>query len=183
MTIQGKVICIVIVWLTVLAALLALLISFRKANRSKLLLRVIAAIFAAMLVVFLMPYLSSRDIEVDLELCYVLTDVTDEKNRKLDSLEWYAIYEEYGLGVDSRFNQQTISWVEWPELDLERYTYIVSFGREMTSLSYNVWESRQPAILDLGTSFKIGIAEFGEEIDTSLVYIYRIPKMRIDHRV
>lgn len=102
----------------------------------------------------------------------------------MDSLEWYAIYEEYGLfGVSSRYNQQTISWIEWPELDLEHYTYIISFGREITNLSYNMWKSKKPPILDLGTSFKIGVAEFGAKIDTSLVYIYRIPKMRIDHQV
>ena len=85
--------------------------------------------------------------------------------------------------MSSRYNQQTISWIEWPELDLEHYTYIISFGREITNLSYNMWKSKKPPILDLGTSFKIGVAEFGAKIDTSLVYIYRIPKMRIDHQV
>lgn len=79
MTIQGKVICTTFVWLTLLAAFFALLVSFGKAKRRKVVLRVAACILAAVLLVYLMPYLNGRNICVDLQLCHILSDTTGEK--------------------------------------------------------------------------------------------------------
>lgn len=171
---------VIVVWVALVTLLAALVVPIIRGRHSKLVLRLLVAASLIPLLVGLAPYMNGNDVQVDLKLCHTLSDKTNQENRPLDSLEWYAIYEEYGLGTESRYNQNTISWVDWPELDLENYTYIISFGREITSLSYNIWESKGMPLLDLGTNFKVGEVEFAEKVDTSLVYVYQIPKMRID---
>lgn len=99
--------------------------------------------------------------------------------------EWYSVYEEYGLYLGSRFFTAENYYYyrghivdEWPEYDLENYTYIITFCQEIDTLTYNVWETVDYPIR---TGAKDGHMTFKEEIHPTKIYIYRIPKMRIDN--
>lgn len=136
-----------------------------------------------LILAFLVPYADPREKNVDLQLYCVLEAATQTDNRPIDALEWYAIYESFGLGTESRFNRETVPNVQWRDLDLGKHTYIVSFGREIDHLSYNIWDSKLPAILDLGSSYKVGHVQFSSEIDSSKIYVYEIDHLRIDHDI
>ncbi|MBQ7872210.1 MAG: hypothetical protein IJ357_08730 [Oscillospiraceae bacterium] len=177
---KAGLVCAVII---LLVALLVYLIVSMVRTRKHL---VVKGIISALLIfplVFLAPYTDYREKELELQLVDVLIDKTATGNEPLDSLEWYAIYDSYGIGVESRFNQYTIPYVDWCELDLENHTYIISFGREIKSVTYNIWDSRLPALFDLGSSYKVGHVEFAEEIDTTKVYVYETKRVRVDHDI
>ena len=146
----------------------------------------VSGIFSLLLItifmIFLAPYVYFPDRNLDLKKYAVLqrTDLSFASS-DIDPLKWYAIYEAYGFGVDSRFNQKTIPDVEWCTLDLEHHTYIVSFAREIEKISYNIWDSEKPPILDLGASFKIGNVTFKGENDPTKVFVYETDKVRVDH--
>ena len=93
---------------------------------------------------------------------------------------WHGAYEEYGIYPASMWwspdNGRDIIGVDWPPLALNRNNYIISYGQKVESLSYNVWDKAHPK--NYG-AFE-GHVILSEEFDASKVYIYRIPKVRID---
>lgn len=96
--------------------------------------------------------------------------------------EWHAVYEKYdrypGTWVHPHEYYQSQSTSEWPELDLENYTYIITYSQEIESLSYNVWDTINAPVF---SGAKEGHMVLNEEIEPYLIYIYRIPKMRINN--
>lgn len=98
---------------------------------------------------------------------------------------WYCVYDirYFGNASEESYcglpNCQTNE--EYPTMDFDRYTYLISFEREVLELSYYVWDNKGPGIIDFGTSTKWGTAELSEEISEGIIYIYRFPKMAIDN--
>ena len=68
--------------------------------------------------------------------------------------------------------------IELPELDLDNYTYALSFGRKINFITYYVWDT-------LGGMYrydtKSGYPVFCGDFHNDKVYLYRLKKMRIDH--
>lgn len=93
--------------------------------------------------------------------------------------EWIAAYEQFGLFAEAFNFSPTESriGVPWPEMDLKHHVYIISFGQEMLSLTFNAWETIDYPI-HTGAG---GHAELSEDFDPNKVYIYEIPKIRIDN--
>lgn len=66
----------------------------------------------------------------------------------------------------------------WPELDFSHYSYIITYGQEMTSLSYNVWNTIDVPVY---TGVYAGRVELSDEFDPCKIYIYQISKLPIDN--
>lgn len=97
--------------------------------------------------------------------------VTDAEEYDRFSGMWFGVYE----GSIS-FHKNYID--EWIDLDLANYSYIVSFGRPVESLTYNVWEKMQGPYQ---SNIYSGHAELGDATQPMIIYIYRIPRIRIDN--
>ena len=67
---------------------------------------------------------------------------------------------------------------DWPDMDFENHTYIVSYGQELVALTYNAWETVD---YPHKTGAKAGHPVFGDVFEPNKVYIYEIEKMRIDN--
>ena len=78
---------------------------------------------------------------VNLEL-HAVVDIPEE--HALAYPDWYAIYEKWGIYSGSKWmDTESVSYpsrfgFDWPDMDFENHTYIVSYGREMVALTYNV---------------------------------------------
>lgn len=97
---------------------------------------------------------------------------------------WHAVYEAYdnkpGTWLHPHEYYQTLTIDEWPEMDLENYTYIITYCQKIRSLHYYVWrENNTPTY----TGAKEGILIPEEEIEPLTIFIYRIPKMRINNPI
>ncbi len=99
--------------------------------------------------------------------------------------DWYCIYD---IGWFSEYSNTSYwGWPRYeveggyPELELDKYTYLISFERKVISLSYNVWDCKEPPIVDLGKSTKWGTAVLSDEITPNVIYVYRFPKKAIDN--
>lgn len=94
---------------------------------------------------------------------------------------WHSAYEAYGLYAEARYfdpNPESYMGFSWPDFDFHNHTYIIVYGQQMKSLSYNVWDNIDTPVC---TGAKQGYAVLDDTFDGSKVYIYRIPKMRIDN--
>jgi len=65
-------------------------------------------------------------------------------------------------------------------LNFERYSYIITYGQKIEKLSYSVWDVIDTPIF---TGAKVGHMFLEEEFNPSKVYIYRIPKIRIENDI
>ncbi len=95
---------------------------------------------------------------------------------------WHAVYGAYdghnGTWVHHHEYCMERSLDPWPEMDLENYTYIITYDRKIESLSYYIWRENNTPVY---TGAKEGILEYSEEVEPLMVFVYRIPKMRINH--
>ncbi len=97
---------------------------------------------------------------------------------------WHGAYEAYGIYGESLYfdtdNRQSLYGFGWPPMDFKTYNYIITYGQEIESLSYNVWD-----VIDtpIRTGAKAGHMVLAEEFSPSKVYVYRIPKIRIDNDI
>lgn len=90
---------------------------------------------------------------------------------------WHGIYGEYGMYPGSgTFHPNHAD--KWIKLDLEHYSYIVSYGQEVESLTYNVWDTIDAPF---STGAKAGHIKLSNEFAPSKIYIYQIRKIRIDN--
>ena len=92
--------------------------------------------------------------------------------------DWHTVYEAYdgspGTWVHPHEYYQSKSINEWPEMDLENYTYIITYGSRIDSLSYKVFFGEEHGI-------KEGIMIFSQDHDPRTIFVYRIPKMRTNN--
>ena len=95
---------------------------------------------------------------------------------------WRGAYEQFGLYADSfRFDpkeKQSHLGFEWPDMDFDNHCYIITYGHKIKKLSYNVWETIDDPIR---TGAKVGHMVLEEEFSPDKVYVYEIPKVRIDN--
>ena len=96
--------------------------------------------------------------------------------------KWHGAYKASGIFPESLyFNPNDLyTWYgdPWPHMDFDRYNYIISYGQKIKSISYNVWDViKYPSY----NGAKSGYVEFCEEFNSNKIYIYRIPKVRIDN--
>lgn len=141
----------------------------------------LAFIVVAVLYITHWEYVYPFERPVDLEL-YAVVDIPEEHT--LTWPDWHAIYEKWGVYSGSKWmDTESVSHpsrfgFEWPDMDFENHTYIVSYGREMVALTYNVWDTvDSPQI----TGAKAGHPVFRDVFEPNLVYIYETEKMRIEN--
>lgn len=100
---------------------------------------------------------------------------------------WHGAYEAYGLHAESLYynpnnrhnpNDRDPYGIWMIPMDFQRYSYIITYGQKIESLSYNVWETID---VPVRTGAKEGHMVLSEEFHPEKVYIYQIPKMRIDN--
>ncbi len=144
----------------------------------------ISVLISLCLLVVFGKYVYPFERPVEAKLVAVL-DIPEEFSLRSPGSEyWHAAYEEYGLYAGSfHFDPSETSsplGFEWPEMDLENYTYIITYGQEVESLSYNVWETIE---IPIRTGAYVGHIHFKEHFEPNEVYVYQIPKMRIDNDV
>ena len=96
--------------------------------------------------------------------------------------QWHAVYEAYdnypGTWVHPHAYYQPRSIDEWPDMDLENYTYIITYCQKIQSLSYYPWrENNVPTY----TGAKEAHLILEGKTEPLTIFIYRIPKMRINN--
>lgn len=155
----------------------------KKEHGISILFLVVAVFLLMVMAVPLSMYSWPFDIEVDFEK---IAQLQEPGKIHVDGDEaWFCIYDikYFGeLSEASYWGFPIINTVdEIPVLDLDKYTYMISFEREVTKLTYNVWDNKGPAIVDFGISTKWGKAELSDDISEGTVYIYRMPKIAVDN--
>ena len=181
---------LVVLFLIAITAVLAFLIfrcvrlhKNKKLKISSVVLTLIAGLLTLTMYSSLWEYTYPFEQEVDLQLYETIEIPTEHTLHGPKSFNWHASYEEWGLLFPESlyyFPEKTEDDLGfcWPEMDYEHYTYIISYGQKMESLSYNVWEIvRYPHV----TGAKVGHAVLSDEFNPNAVYIYQIKKMRIDN--
>lgn len=91
--------------------------------------------------------------------------------------EWYGVYGEVGLSVDScTLHPSRID--RWIEIDLQSYSYIVSYGQSIEDISYNIWDEIGGTY---GKCIKKGYITFSNQFDPEKIFIYEIERIAIDN--
>lgn len=97
---------------------------------------------------------------------------------------WHGAYEAYGLYAESFYfntsGQSQKYGISWPPMDFEHYSYIITYGQKIDTLTYNVWDTID---IPVRTGAKVGHMTLQEEFSPDLVYIYRIPKIRLENDI
>jgi hypothetical protein len=97
---------------------------------------------------------------------------------------WHGAYEKFGLYAESFYfnpnNNESIYGFGWPPMDFKRYCYVVTYGQKIDKLTYNVWETIDDPIR---TGAKAGHMILDDTFCAEKVYIYRIPKIRIENDI
>ena len=97
---------------------------------------------------------------------------------------WHGAYEQFGLYAESFYfdpeEQNSVYGFGWPPMDFDSFCYIITYGQEIESLSYNVWETID---IPIRTGAKVGHMRLKEEFHAERVYIYQIPKVRIENDI
>ena len=97
---------------------------------------------------------------------------------------WHGAYEEYGLYAESFYfdpdGENPKYGIDWPPMDFEHYSYIITYGQEIDKLTYNVWDTID---IPVRTGAKVGHMTLKDEFSPEMIYIYRIPKLRIENDV
>lgn len=124
-------------------------------------------------------YPFERDVKFEL---YATMEIPPEYTpEQPKSMTWHAAYSQDGIFDGSFFfDTEEISsplGFDWPTMDFENHTYIITYGYELDSLSYNIWEDID---IPYYTGAKVGHAVLKNEYDANMVYIYEIAKIRID---
>lgn len=139
-------------------------------------------ILALLVVVLVFVVLRQMEIQLEPELvAAVRLDPACFPDGQI-SETWHAVYEAYdgypGTWLHPHEQYQSRSMDAWPEMDLENYTYIITYCRKIESLTYNPWKENT---VPVRTFAKEGHMILQDEIVPLTIFIYRIPKMRINH--
>lgn len=135
---------------------------------------VAACVAAAVFTLAVADYLDASDRNVEYTL-YAVVEL--EKPHGMDAGEWDGIHEkEYDENYAQSFRSSYGE--DWPELNVQEYSYIICYGQQLRSLTYNVWNTID---IPIRTGLLEGKAMFCEGYDPNTIYIYRIPKLKIDH--
>lgn len=94
---------------------------------------------------------------------------------------WHGAYKKWGLYAESfYFNPENTDpyGIGWPPMDFDNYSYIITYGQKIKSLSYNVWDVIEYPFM---TGAKVGHMILEDEFSPDTVYIYQIPLIRIEN--
>lgn len=95
---------------------------------------------------------------------------------------WHGAYEKYGLYAGSFYfnTDEKVSryGFEWPDMNFNKHSYIITYGQKIDSLSYNVWDNVDGPVK---TGAKTGHMILDKEFHPEKVYVYQIPKLRIEN--
>lgn len=166
---------------------------FRKAAPVGKILSVVCAVSVLTVsFILLYPFDISRGIEavavIDSPepLSYV-SELEGEAIGDAENPQWWCIYGSGGGTGNNNSALVTDSWrgipaevVDFPELGLDSYTYIVSYEREITAFSFNLWEHRG-GIYPFYNTLKFGKAELSGEKSNNKIFVYRTKKTMIDN--
>ena len=152
---------------------------FRFYRMGIILLLCLLIVIIIMVAVFL---LRLYDCQLEPELvAKVRLDPTHFPNGNIHE-SWHAIYESYdgypGTWIHPHEYYQMHTIDAWPAMDLENYTYIITYCQEIESLSYYMWRENN---VPVRTGAKQGSLILKENIEPFTIFIYRIPKMRINN--
>ena len=137
----------------------------------------VLCVFTALNIIGLWEYTIPFEQYLEPELFTTCTMPSEYSFSTPPTVIWHAIYKPYGLYAGARYYDEEETMVDWPEMNLDQYTYIACYGKTLVSLSFNVWETID---IPIRTGAKVGHAVLSEEYDPTVVYIYKIPRMRID---
>lgn len=131
----------------------------------------------------LWPYTNPVDQTLDLKLVSTLEIPPECTLSGPQNLPWHAVYERYGIFYPEslyfiNIEDESHLGLDWPDMDLDHYTYIISYGQKVESLSYNVWETIESPFYN---GAKVGHAVLSNHFESNEVYIYQIKKIRIDN--
>ena len=106
------------------------------------------------------------------------------KARKPGDPFWHGAYQAYGLCASSvwfdPYETQSKYGFAWPPMDYAHHNYIITYGQKIKSLSYNVWDM---IYIPIRTGAKVGHMRLEETFIPEKVYIYQIPKVRIENDI
>ena len=117
---------------------------------------------------------------VTIELYKTLTGTGNQVLDRPGQAFWHGAYEAYGLYAGSEnFNTEDPNDnYDWPQMDFEHNNYIITYGQTANELYYNVWDKIDSPII---TGAYYGHIHLTQEFIADEVYLYRIPKIRIDN--
>lgn len=122
--------------------------------------------------------------KVNFEHFATITIPPENELKTPGAVYWRAAYEAHGLYAESFYFNPTESTsplgFRWPEMDFKNHTYIITYGQELLSLSYNVWETID---IPIKTGAKAGYAVLSNEFHPDKVFIYELPRIRIENDV
>ncbi|MBQ9544956.1 MAG: hypothetical protein IJV00_07510 [Clostridia bacterium] len=155
---------------------------FKRGYSLSAVMLICAAVVLAAVMCVLVPYSWPYDITVKPEK---VAEIRSPEKLSTDTDGWYCVYSIDGLFGTSRDSYRALPQIRtesgFPEMDLDRYTYLFSFGKEISALKYNVWDSLDKAPFDLGMSGKWARADFSGEVSEYTVYVYRFPRAAVDN--
>lgn len=125
--------------------------------------------------------LFSYDFVLNPELISVIEVFPENFPQGIYGEEWHTVYEEYGLYPGTWIHPHEYYRLYsdgWPEMDLQQYTYIITYCQEIESFSYNLGD-----VIDSPSyvGAKAGHMVLKDTIDPFKIYIYRIPRIRINN--
>ena len=94
---------------------------------------------------------------------------------------WHGAYKQFGLYAESFYfdPENTDPYgIGWPPMDFDHFSYVITYGQKIESLSYNVWDTID---VPVRTGAKVGHMILQEDFSPEMVYIYRIPLIRIEN--
>lgn len=181
-----KSLCVIICLLFLLFFMISLIIETIKRHLQKNLkaAHIILCVCCVIIALFSLTFYSNLvypfERPVELELYEVLTVTGDHVLDYPGQAFWHGAYDAYGLSAGSEhFNTEDPNDnYSWPPMNFEQSNYIITYGQEIERLAYNVWDKIDSPI---HTGAYYGHLVLSESFSADKVYIYRIPKIRIDN--
>lgn len=144
--------------------------------------RIFLMVLLCLQILQLFPYVDSRTKVVAPELVAVMDAAEDAvpscrtyyiaKLWSYTRTSLFDMQKSYGVSVDER------EWFHANATEPSKYTYIISYGYEITGISYNIWDSKDYTLKPWdGVSLTPEI-EYGAY--TGDIYLYRIELVPID---
>ena len=175
-----KTVFVFLVIFVVIYASLFMFINMRQNQKDKSrfwpsIMSVAASVIITVAIASPIKAIASVERSVELELVTII-NTEGKGNPIVNPGIWYGVYGKYGFSpASNEFHPDYID--DWIDPDLENYSYIISFGQPVESLSYRVWDNLDTPNRN---NVRAGRVVFADSFDKWSIYIYRIPKMRID---
>ena len=179
---------VLLVLLVIFVNLITIVVNWYKRHKSKTLTKKRIIAYLSLLILFTSCIVSSAkyvypfDIKLNPKLIAEY-EVPQRYALRYPGEEcWHGAYEKYGLYAGSVYfnTEEKVSryGFEWPDMDFDKYSYIITYGQKIDSLSYNVWDNIGGPI---NTGAKTGHMILDDDFHPEKIYVYQIPKLRIEN--